>query len=630
MPSQEDALEVKEENKPVPKRRFDAQDWNYIAEHIIDDQRTRARKRSSRDLHWDEIDRQVRMEPDIAYKKLSDGRIDTRKAWMSEVEPPLQATALEVITADMRRMLFSQNGPWFRAVAECTDEYFANVDFKAIILGDDAEVPSLIRQDNANKLVQGFSNHTFGQYDFKVRMDRVNAELTKYGMGVGRMRKFTKNVYIHEARGVRKETQRLPVFAPCSIRNTYLDEPTSSMHTSTMLGDGMIARDRLRLENLIVAANRGSNDPDNEDGGWMPDNIKGITADANGYVELLEFEGDLVVPRKTVKSFILPGVIVTVIIGQATGGGGGKTSAVVRFRWRKMPYSSYLLFPYHYEDTDCVYPTSPLEKGRPIQIMVAEAINRMLDSGMLKILPPIGYDGSDQEFAANGGPVIEPGALWKTIENVVVHKDIGGDPGTMSAMLQNGINLYAELTGVLPSRIGAQTVSHTTAFAKDAELSRGAIRTVDYVNSAGDGPMTRLLFMNYDMARSELGSGKVSFYIPEYGGFVEITKDYLPEHVNFEWFGSGGPAEERQKAQEKLASLQLAVQMDQIAVGAGQPPSVNVQAAIQQVLREGGWTDLDAITLPTGAPATPATLPANPGTTSTALQALAFGGQKAA
>ncbi len=594
MPSQADVQQIDQEGKVSAKRRFDARDWKTIAEFIIDEKNTRQKKRADREKHWKEIDRQVAMEPDVKFKKLPNGQTDTKKLWMAEMELPLQAQALEVLTSDARRMMFADT--WFRAHAEMTDDYLDKVDFASLILGDKAEVPSQIDQDNADKLVEGYLNHLFRQVDLVSRQDRINAETFKYGMGVGRARLETKNVYIHEARGVRKEKQKIPVLVPCSIRNLYLDDPLPSMHSAQVLGPAHIAEDYIKLENLHIAANRGSTDPDDMDGGWMPSNLKDLEADDNGYVEILEYEGDLVVPRKTVRSLVIPGAIVTVAVGGKSPG-GDVTKAVVRFRFRKTPYSSYLLYPYHYEGTDCAYPTSPLEKGRPVQMMATDALNRLMDSAALKNAPPVGYDRNDTYFGAMGGPTIHPYAQWGTTDNVNVYDEVGGDPAALTATLSMAINLYAELTGVLPARLGAQTVSHTTAFAKDAELTRGAIRTVDFVNASGQGPLTRWLYMAYDMGREVLKSNEeVSFYIDAYGGFVQVTKDQLPEKASFEWFGSGGPAEEAQKMQRKMTGLQMAIQMDQLNVSLGNEPTVNIPDAIKSTLREAGWTDLDAIT----------------------------------
>jgi hypothetical protein len=324
--------------------------------------------------------------------------------------------------------------------------------------------------------------------------------------------------------------------------------------------------------------------------------MKALIQDDQGYVTLVEMEGDIIVPRKTVRSVVIPGAIVTVAIGGEDS--GKSTRAVVRFRFRQYPFSSYVLFPYQYESVDDAYPTGPLMKGRPVQILATDAANRMLDSAMLKIAPPVGYDNADMAFGASGGPAIAPYAKWKTAspEAVKVFEEVGGDPSVMGSMLTNSLNLYAELTGVLPGRLGAQTVSHTTAFAKDAELQRGAVRTVNYVNSVGQGAMVRWLEMSYQMGRDSIGKEKVTFHIPAYGGFVEVSQEQLPPRAVFEWLGAGGPGDENQKLQMKVNGLLLAAKLDAINAQTQKPMRIDYNKAIDQVLRESGWLDLDTIT----------------------------------
>ena len=45
-----------------------------------------------------------------------------------------------------------------------------------------------------------------------------------------------------------------------------------------------------------------------------------------------------------------------------------------------------------------------------------------------------------------------------------------------------------------------------------------------------------------------------------------------------------------------MQALATAVQMDQLGAAIGKRPRVDLDAAIDQTLREGGWTDIDAIT----------------------------------
>lgn len=630
-----DKIQVDKDGTVKPKRTFSKRDQQSVADYVLAeyDRRKESRERKDREKHWKEIDRQIAMEPDIQFKKIpgQGDKVDSKKAWMSEMELPLQAEALEVLTADTQELLFPDSGLPFRAHAETTDTFLETFEgLPSIILGDENDVPSKITQDNVDHLCSGFVAHMLRQTDFEDRVERCNAEAFKYGIGIGRARMETKSVFIHEARGVRKETQNLPVLVPTSVKNTYLDEPGPSTHSSQVMGEAHISEDFMALENLHIAASKGSKDPSNMNGGWIPANLKGIEPGEHGRIQLLEMEGDFIVPRKTSRSFVLRGYIATVVVGKDSQ--DKVKSGLVRLRKRKYPFSSYILFPYHYEGAYDVYPSSPLQKGRTVQIMAVEVLNRLLDSAALKNSPPVSYDGSDPGLMGTGGPVVAPYELWQSLGEIKAHTEVGGEPAQLSEALSLALRMYAELTGVLPTRVGSQTVSHTTAFAKEAELQRGASRTVAYVDRVGKTAMVRWLDMAYRMGRDVIGRSPVSFYIDSYGGFVSPTKDHLPENVMFKWFGAGGPAEKQALARQRMESMQSALQLHVMAKQMGEPSEFNIQNAIRETLREGKWTDVDAIAgdgassgSDAGAQGVQGAVEGDPGVLSTAIQANTFG-----
>src|SRR5690606_16294779 len=109
------------------------------------------------------------------------------------------------------------------------------------------------------------------------------------------------------------------------------------MHEGFFIGPAPIFEKYQKYEDLVIAASRGNTDPDREDGGWMPKNLKGLHPNPKtGDIRLLEFEGDLVVPRKTVGSIYIPGAIVTVAVGNDGSKEAKTTMTVVRFRFRKL------------------------------------------------------------------------------------------------------------------------------------------------------------------------------------------------------------------------------------------------------------------------------------------------------
>src|SRR3990172_2192604 len=222
-----ETVEIKE-GSPV-ERTVGEKDFNKIAEQIYELYSKKKNKRTAYDRACREIDRQLRMEPDISHKLDAHGRPDKNKAWMPEVELPLQSQTLEVLTADARRMQFPDSGAWFAAHAAMTDEYLDRVDFQSLIAGDENEVPSKINQDNADKLVLGVLDHWHDQYKFYDHVDLINSEAFKYGMGIGRARMVTKKIFINTAKGVVPQNQRIPVLFPRSIKTIYLEDSPHSL-----------------------------------------------------------------------------------------------------------------------------------------------------------------------------------------------------------------------------------------------------------------------------------------------------------------------------------------------------------------------------------------------------------------
>jgi hypothetical protein len=272
----------------------------------------------------------------------------------------------------------------------------------------------------------------------------------------------------------------------------------------------------------------------------------------------------------------------------------GKNPAFGLIRQQPGDGSTYVIFNYHMENTQQRNGTSPLLKGMPIDRIMAQTMNDLIASGKLKILPPVGYSSDEPAFAGTGGPVIEPGALWETTDGVTVHVDVGGDPATFFNIFSGMNSLYNDVTGINPPRLGAQTKSHTTAFAKDVELSQGAVRTVDFVSDSLEGPLTRFLEMEYRFARKHWKKQVV--FVPAWNEFVELRKAHLPEVAIFNALGDATSIEDLQTQQKKINAIQLALQVDQIAVQLGKEPKLDHGKIIEGILRDGGVQDLSEVT----------------------------------
>lgn len=630
----ETATEVdKGTGKTKDRRKFTAADWKLIAEYIEQTLEDRKKRRKDREKVWREVDRQISMRPDNTHKMIAgqggvpSAKVDPLRAWMPEIELPWQATALEILTSDARRMMFPDSGPWYEAHAEMSDELLAALEGDALTMaGDEMEWPSAIDQDNLNKLVVGIGTHWKRQYDFDATYDATNAEAFKYGVGVARWRLAKKSVLSATSRGVVEENQLIPVRVPRSIKNTYLDDsPHELMNEGLLLGPLVIFEKRMRVEDIIIAAKEGSDSPDNPDGGWISGHVKGLEGDDHGDVEVIEAEGDIPVSRKTKGSLVLRGCIVTIVVGSK---GKDRDARVVRFRWRPTKESSYEITPYHVDDIDNAYASGILMKASMVQLAAVASQNSLIEVGALQAQPPVSFDRSDQTFAQEGGPNVEPGAQWATNGEVKTH-EIGNLPAALQ-VFAGYAQQYADLTGMNAARLGAQTVSHTTAYAKDAELSRGTVRTVDYVRSAIKGGMTRGLYLEWELGRQAFKRSTI--YLDAYKGFVEIEKKGVPERAVFMAHGAAGPAEEQQKRQNRLQAAMGAIQLETLKVQLGGQPTLDIDALQEQLLKEGGWSDTEPFFRSDGAaqpapggPGVQGSAEQSPGTAIAALQSLRQG-----
>lgn len=569
-------------------------DFARIAEAVIEEFRGRKKRRESLEKHWDEVDRQLRMQPEVSHKLLTNGQRDPNRAWMPEVELPLQAQTLEMLSSDVRRLIFPANRDFFQARAALTDSYInrwsqAGSPFPGEKSVQGESPRAEMSQDNADRLAAATVAHWHSQYDFRGHVDQINAQALSYGFGVGRIRKVRRRILGHDARLNGFQNQRIPVLIPRDARKVYLDDNVHSiMHEGHSLGPNIIQTKAMKLADLIAAAKSGGSDPKDEEGGYVISQIERLHAKQDGTVDLLELEGDLVIDRDR-DTVIIQDVVVTVAVGGA-GKGTKETSGFVRYREGE-EFSTYLIHHYHLEGPSFVYGASPLLKGMPIAKVAAQAMNRVIESSSLKNSPPIGYDKNDLSFAASGGPNVQPYAMWGSADPAAIkaYIEVGGDPAQLWNIVQGLLKLYVDVTGVNAPRLGAQTKSHTTAFAKDVELSQGAVRTVDFVRSVLEGPMERFLQLEYRMGLS-LMRGRQTIYVEPWNEFVTIRRDHLPDIVKFTAIGAAAPAEEQAMYAKQLSSAQLALQIDSMAVGMGRPPKVDHGKLIEQLLLKGGWS----------------------------------------
>lgn len=609
------------EGTKVTEEKFEVKDFGKIADLVADTwaDRRQCEARRSEEKIWKEIDRQIDMEPDVSFKTIdgrSGSRIDPDKAWMPEIELPLQAQTLEVLTSDARRFMFSGGEAWFKACPELTDEMLARAATIPLIAGDATGLTSQINQSNMQHLITSYLMHFQRQYDFMGNIDAINAEAFKYGVGIARTRPVMKRVVSRTAKGNMIKDKFIPVTFPVSIKKTYLDvSPNILANEGIMIGNAVVSEKAMSLTDMILAANKGkTGDPDTLNGGWMPAQLEGLYAyEGDNVIKVLEYEGDMVLQLDSRIEFF-PGAVVLVVIGRS----GNKSNSpvehrVVRFRNRGTRLCSYSEFHYNSEHLNRAYSSSPLKKGYPVQKAATEAFSRMMQAAILNTEPVCVYDSADAYLAASGGPAIFPGSSVPTSDIGSLKFEKIGDPVALMDTFGRLLQLYADMTGVNQSRLGEQTKSHTTAYAKEAELQRGTVRTLDYTDSQLVSSMTRVLDTQYELAR-EIG-GDESIYIDEYQTFVRMGKELLPENVEFQVTGSNAPNDDKAAEVAKNNAILTAVNLDPVKVQLGGQP-MDIEKIQKELLRTAGIVNAEEY-FNAGTKGAPGIPPAAPGATGT-------------
>lgn len=518
------------------REQITARDHDTIAAFIVSEMQGRkgAPDRVMLEKQWKEVDRQIRMDPKAVVSESN----DPGEAWLPQIEMPGQASALEINVKDAKRLLFPASTEWYSVMANVDDDFLTS---------DVGSVLSEQRFQNEFPLdpepLLNLSIHSAMDYLHKVSRFRETwlamlKEAYKYGPFVGRWVVVQPAVIGAGYRGF--SGRKIPTLIAGSIKNHYPDNSQQAvMQEGVFMEPSMIRRWFQKTEDLRRVTGKG----------WVRKALNELDDD-NGkdgkknHTELVEYEGDLWIPRSQ-GGFYLRNHLVTVALGA-----GPK---VVRIREKDIPFHSYIHSQYDRDDIDTAYGTSPLLKGRTLQEMASEAANAVAQAAALLARPPISYDADDEELAADGGPQIAPGKMWKSSNPEAIQSHAVGDPGVALALLQGVVSMFDDLTSTNEPRRGADPTSHTTAFAADVASSRSILRTEEFVNEVEEGPMSTALYQEYFLMR-RMDPFNIPIDVRGTKGFVRINPKKLPEQAEFTVHGSRGVLNKREK-RESLINL---------------------------------------------------------------------------
>lgn len=600
-------------------RELNARDWQFIAEWIVQEKDRRAQDRGRKDKErlWNEVDRQIAMQPRRQVPRSGDKSRD----WMPDMELPLQADAFEILIADARRLLFPPGADWYVPHALRTDEYLERTKDETLpVIGQSLSFAdrTAFTQEVADLIVKAVIDHFHNLMEFRSNWERAIAEAIRYGTLAGRAVLARPQIVSREFRGVVGRERRIPMFVPVPIRNFFPDDaPQYALFDGESLEPGHIRVFWQRAHDLANAAQAGD--------GWrkfsVDDLVTSKSEDARKKdVEVIEFEGDLIVPRSRGDDIDLRGVLVKVA--------RARKPLVVRFKERDLPFGSYIHEPYIHEDAMSPYGTSPLMKGAIIQDAATEAWSRTMQAAALNAEPAVEWDQNDGRLAAMGGPVIAPGekigvdtpGSTRTLEI--------GDPAALAGVAQALDMKFEDITKVKDPRRGEGPKSHTTATGNQIAESRGVLPTETFVERIAQGPMKTWLYMHWEMAKKAIASETVVFMQGRgLDGFVQLERVHLPDRAEFEVMGARGEFDKNEKRRNWVTTIGLIAQTEPIAVQMGAPPS-NWNEIRKETYAQFGIVDSDRY-LPgpggQGGSAEPAGGPAVPADIASSLARLAQG-----
>ncbi len=569
---------------------LNSRDYDNIATFVVDEQRRRAgvERRKTLEKQWKEIDRQIAMEWDKELKQ---------PKWHPKIELPLQATAFEIDVADAKRLLFPTTEDWWTPHVEFDDEWAERFREADVIVGvSDPNFRNIenVDQFTADVVVKGVIDHFHRQHDFRAAWTLMLGEAFKYGTYNGRLVMVRADKFQLDYRGVFAKGELIPRLAPVSVKNLYLDDAAEFvLFEGLEIAPSFIRRFWMRAASMRMAAATAP-----EGSGWLKAQVKrlegkGSSATTPGgsekkdHTEILEFEGDLFVPRSQGDLF-LPNRTVTV----AVDSGGPRT---IRIRESPFDFRSYISGNYQKDQIDSPYGNSPLLKGRPLQTLAVFATNKMTAAATINVQPPVEYDDDDLALRADGGPELEPGAMFPTSNPGSIRPIPVGDPDKLQSVLLIALKMYEDLTGATEPRKGGELKSHTTAFAADVAGSRGLLRPEEFVENIEQGPMRNWLYMYYEAIKKTLKNSQ-SVFINTRGmrTFLKLNGSILPKNAHFDVHGSLGVINRRERRQNLLNLITLTANLAPLLREL--PPDNPIAEQLKLIFEEFGIQDAERLT----------------------------------
>lgn len=547
---------MEEENEPMVKnRKIQKSDWVQIEQFVKNELKAR-KENKFRKLHesiWSEVDRQIAMQPLVRIDQ-SGQKIDT--TWHHTIELGELTRSLEVLKADVRRIIFPTNRSWFESHAEIPSELDEQSGQKIF---------DQKRQEQVDGGLRALMVQQHQDFGFKARFDLCLNEALKHGSFVCEVL-WDSVAKIHGGSGV--EFFSAPILQPHSMWNCYPDPSPSVIGTDMFYKGSMIIVHYKPLYKLREEASGKE--------GWM--NLgkikkrtnKNGTGDTED-VEIVTYCGDCEIKRDD-GNIYLPNSKVMLA-----------NDTIVYYGPIETPYSPIIFTGYERIDIRDPYYVSPITKLSPMQKFTSIAVNKFLDSVALQVEPPIQYNANDQHLVQMGGPKIAPGVLYPTKTGNTWNTLETGDPRYALEASQMGMQQIQMGTGVDANRSGSvEATNDKTATEIRRTSQAGQIRTVDFVDKLENQALRPILYMQHDLNLAKLD--KYSFYNSEMNSpdFVRVTNADLPKHVHFEIVGSKGVLGEEERSQKMTTVVGFASQNELFA------PLLDAPAILKEAFQDAG------------------------------------------
>ncbi len=494
----------------MAEKRITQENWDKVEAFVNDEHESRKTSETRKDHEriWTEVDRQIRMKPktrvDTAGKE-----IDVKKDWHNAIELGELSTASEVIASDVMRIIFQS--VWFQPHAELKWPIDEETGLPKI--NDD-------KQEIADGLLRNLMVQQHKDFGLKARFRLSVKESLHHGGFCAEVR-MEEQLLVREGSKIRKVAA--PVWVPYSMWNTYPDPSPMVIGTNMFYTGNMILVEYLPYAKLKDYA---------KGDGWMTKRLAQVEKSKKGDgkdVELVKFKGDIYIDRST-DSIYLPNSEVILANGK-----------LVYYAPAELDYPNVIYSGYERQDVRDPYYTSPIIKLSPTQQIASIVANKFLDGIALHVEPPIEYDSNDADYAANGGPVIAPGAKTGTRSVGAGMKALMvGDPNIALGGYTLTTQQMKEGLGVSANRSGVRQNDRETATAANLANQGAEVRTMEFVSQLEPQALMPFLYMQHDWNRRKMK--EYDFYNDEMHtpDFMRATRKDIDANCHFEITGSRG------------------------------------------------------------------------------------------